>query len=246
MTYGYGPVGRIGAGHISRSAFFGQEGPNAFKKREGNRRARRRRRADWQKKVPWGTGRGARRRRRARAKLPSAGRVSPAEPRAAGEGTRERARVSLARPRRGCAPRTPAPRLPAPLASAPPSLTLRGKALLGKAPLGKAPLVELCLRGRRRVRPRGPRGVARGGVYDTLGAEVDALRAALESQTRGEAELLAANAALLQRCEEAEASAEASRPMSRRRRRGTPGAPRRARRRGGCRVARARACGRAG
>ena len=59
--------------------------------------------------------------------------------------------------------------------------------------------------------PVDPAAFARGGVYDTLGAEVDALRAALESQTRGEAELLAANAALLQRCEEAEASAEASR-----------------------------------
>jgi len=59
--------------------------------------------------------------------------------------------------------------------------------------------------------PVDPSAFERGGVYDTLGAEVDALRAALESQTKGEAELLAANALLLKRCEEAEASAEASR-----------------------------------
>ena len=59
--------------------------------------------------------------------------------------------------------------------------------------------------------PVDPAAFARGGVYDALGAEVDALRAALESQTRGESELLAANALLLKRCEEAEASAEATR-----------------------------------
>ena len=59
--------------------------------------------------------------------------------------------------------------------------------------------------------PVDPSAFERGGVYDTLGAEVDALRAALESQTKGEAELLAANALLLKRCEEAELLAEASR-----------------------------------
>lgn len=56
--------------------------------------------------------------------------------------------------------------------------------------------------------PVDPSALTQGGVYDVLGAEVDALRAALESQTKGEQELLAVNAVLLKRCEEAETAAE--------------------------------------
>ena len=43
-------------------------------------------------------------------------------------------------------------------------------------------------------------------MYDALCAEVDALRGALESHAAGEAELLSANAALLERAEAAEAA----------------------------------------
>ena len=159
------------------------------------------------KKVPWGHGPGS--------KAEEARAREAAERRTGESGKAERrfgrvlSRSRSASPSRDRgetrAPRTPAhspPGSPRVGASEPPrqsssrrSFSRRSSVSEGDAAFG----------------PVDPAAFARGGVYDTLGAEVDALRAALESQTRGEAELLAANAALLRRCEEAEASAEASR-----------------------------------
>lgn len=159
------------------------------------------------KKVPWGHGPGS--------KAEEARAREAAERRTGESGRAERrfgrvlSRSRSASPSRDRgetrAPRTPAhspPGSPRVGASEPPrqsssrrSFSRRSSVSEGDAAFG----------------PVDPAAFARGGVYDTLGAEVDALRAALESQTRGEAELLAANAALLRRCEEAEASAEASR-----------------------------------
>ena len=176
-------------------------------------------------KVPWGHGPGskaeeARARKAAERRTgesrASGGRVLSRE--SSRESSRDRApaRARSASPWRDASRDTRAPRTPAhsPPRRRPDNLHL-GRVGDGPPPSGdkhgpaserSAPSAADAAFG-----PVDPAAFARGGVYDALGAEVDALRAALESQTRGEAELLAANALLLKRCEEAEASAEASR-----------------------------------
>jgi hypothetical protein len=145
-------------------------------------------------KVPWGHGPGSK---------AEEARAREAAERRTGESGRAERRFGrvLSRPRSASPSRdrgeTRAPRTPA---HSPPDSSRRSSSRRSSVSEGDAAFG-----------PVDPAAFARGGVYDTLGAEVDALRAALESQTRGEAELLAANAALLRRCEEAEASAEASR-----------------------------------
>ena len=145
-------------------------------------------------KVPWGHGPGSK---------AEEARAREAAERRTGESGRAERRFGrvLSRPRSASPSRdrgeTSAPRTPA---RSPPDSSRRSSSRRSSVSEGDAAFG-----------PVDPAAFARGGVYDTLGAEVDALRAALESQTRGEAELLAANAALLRRCEEAEASAEASR-----------------------------------
>ena len=143
-------------------AFVGPGGTERFRRREGNRRARRRRRADWQKKVPWGHGPGskaeeARAREAAERRTGESGRTESRF----GEGTLANAlSVSLARPRRD--PRAAHARaLASPLPSRRRLRASPSEAKLFSAKLLSAKLLsaELCLRGRRRVRPRGPRGV---------------------------------------------------------------------------------------
>ena len=238
-------MGRIGAGaHFSFPRSSVREGPNNFQKREGNRRAHDVD-APTGKRFRGGTGRGARRRRRARAAAERrTGESGRTESRFGGCSRERVSSVSLARPRRD--PRAAHARA---LASPPPPRPRRASTSPSEAKLFSAKLLsakllsaELCLRGRRRVRPVDPRRShaaacmtrwARRWTRCARARVADPRRGRAPRRQRGAAAALRGGGergGVACRCRGGGGAARR-------------GAPRRARRRGGCRVARARACG---